>query len=175
MFYNLCKCFPGKLVKILPAGLSNPTSFDTDTLSISNITSPKELDEYVMLESHMYQIIFGETKLSASSSRKRLSIVRISYGGKSIHRAFRAATAKGFGKEYVALTPSSIYELSQGSEIPSLSELTIGKGCRWLYYWNHPNAAVRMSFKIGIIGICFTIILSFKDELFCLLSNLLNY
>lgn len=174
MFCHSSNCNKGKLVKILPAGLSNTNSFSNDTLFLGRITSPRELDEYVVLESHMYQEIFKVKKLSASDSRKRLSIVKICYGGRSIHRAYLSAPAGGFTKEHVALTPNSIYELSPGEKIPLLSELTLTKGCWWKFYLNHPNAAVRMSFRIGVIGILFTIILSFKKELYCLFSQLIN-
>ena len=101
----------------------------------------------------MYEKIFGKKKIKSSNSKKRLSIVKISYEGKSIHRAFLAVSAKDFDKDYVALTPNSIYELSSDTAIVPLSKLTVSKGCVWKYYWNNPNAAVRMSFRIGIIGI----------------------
>ncbi|MBO5631411.1 MAG: hypothetical protein J5965_20280 [Aeriscardovia sp.] len=174
MLSKSCNSTTGKLVKILPAGLSNSNSFNNDTLLLSRITSPRELDEYVVLESHMYKYIFDGKKISASQSRKRLSIVKISYCGKSIHRAYLSAPAEGFSKEYVALTPNSIYELSSGEKIPLLSELSLSKGCWWKYYMDHPNAAVRMSFRIGLIGILFTIILSFKEELCSLFTQLIN-
>jgi hypothetical protein len=163
MFCNLGKCSNGKLVKILPAGNSNQNSFENDILRLTGISSPRELDEYVVLESHMYKEIFGKTKINAKRSRKRLSVVRICYEGRSIHRAFLSAPAKGFEKEHVALTLSSIYELSQGKQIPMLAKVTLGRGCRWKYYLYHPNAAVRMSFRIGIIGIAVTILLSYND------------
>ena len=162
MFCHLCKCSKGKLVKILSAGNSGTNTFDVDILRLTGISSPRELDEYVVLESHMYKDIFGERKISAKRSRKRLSIVKICYNGKSIHRAYLSMPAKGFGKDNVALTPNSIYELSQGETIPLLTEVSLGRGCWWKYYWSNPNAAVRMSFRVGVIGIVFTILLSYN-------------
>ena len=173
MFFNSCKCSQGKLVKILPAGNSNSNSFVNDTLCLTSISSSRELDEYVVLESHMYKEIFGEKKITAKSSRKRLSVVKISYEGRSIHRAFYSAPAKGFGKEHVALSTSSIYELSQGKQIPLLADVTLGKGCLWHYYWYNPNAAVRMSFRIGVFGIAFTIITGYK-VIWCAFTSLIN-
>ena len=170
MFCNLCKCSRGKLVKILPAGNSDSNTFDADTLRLTGISSPRELDEYVVLESHMYKDIFGESKISAKRSRKRLSIVKICYNGKTIHRAYLSTPAKGFGKNHVALTPNSIYELSQGESIPLQTDVTLGRGCWWKYYWSNPNAAVRMSFRVGVIGIITTILLSYNA-----IGNLIEY
>ncbi len=163
---NSCEfCKSGELVKILPAKASSSNIFDVDTLHLSNISSPKELDEYVVLQSSMYERIFGEKKINVSRSRKRLSIVKICYEGRSIHRAYLSVSAKDFDKEYVALTPNSIYELSSEKAITPLSKVTVCKGCVWKYYWNNPNAAVRMSFRIGMISIMLTLLLFFVDKL----------
>ena len=163
MFCNNKRCRRGKLVKILPASGSTTNTFGSNTLHLTGITSSRELDQYVVLESHMYEKIFDEKKISAKASRKRLSVVKISSNGVSIYRAYLSAPASGFGKDYVALTPNSIYELSQCSKIPMLADLTLRKGSPLKYYWNSPNAAERMSFRMGVLGIAATIILSCKE------------
>ncbi len=172
---KLCKCTKGTLVKIVPSNGTDTNSFNNNTLSISSISSPKEMDEYVVLESHMYEKIFKGKKNQASDDHKRLSVVKIcSNNGKSIHRAFYSISAKDFASGYVALTSNSIYLLSNGPEVPPGSEVYLSKGSKWVFYWNHPNAAVRMAFRIGVLGILFTIVFSFKEEIGCLVSYLCN-
>ena len=119
------------LIPILSADKPGSNRIDEDVLLIQSITSPRELNEYVILESSMYRTLFGKKKIASNRSRKRLSIVRISYDGRSIHRAYRSIPARNFTKDYVGLTPDSISELSDGTGIPALSEVTLGKGCWW--------------------------------------------
>ena len=145
------------MVKILPDSKSVSNYLDKDTLRVANIVSSKEYDEYVVLHSSMYKAIFGEKKAEARRAKKQLSVVKICYEGRSIHRAYRSIPAEDFGKDYVGLTPNSIYELCQNSSEPP-KKVSISKGCRWMYYWHNPVAAVRMSFRIGIIGILFTVV-----------------
>jgi len=158
--FKSCKCYrEANLVKILPDSKSVSNYLDKDTLRVANIVSSKEYDEYVVLHSSMYEAIFGEKKAKAKRSKKLLSVVRICYEGKSIHRVYRSLPAKDFGKDFAALTPNSIYELCQdSSEAPK--KVSVSKGCWWMYYWYNPVAAVRMSFRVGVVGILFTIIMS---------------
>ena len=149
-----------QLIPILSAGSEGCSRIDKGVLLIQGITSPRELNEYVILESSMYRTLFGEKKIASSRSRKRLSIVKITYNGRSIHRAYRSIPARDFTKDHVGLTPDSIYELSDGKVIPAFSEVTLSKGCWWNFYWEHPNAAVRISFIVGVIGIAISILLS---------------
>ena len=172
MMFKSCKCYrEANLVKILPDSKSVSNYLDKDTVRVANIVSSKEYDEYVVLHSTMYEAIFGEKKAKAKRSKKLLSVVRICYEGKSIHRAYRSVSAKDFGKDYVSLTPNSIYELCQNSSEPP-KKVSISKGCRWMYYWHNPVAAVRMSFRIGIIGILFTIITSMFSMIFTLFISI---
>lgn len=152
------QCPEGKLVKILPSATSNTNTFDGNVLGIASISSSKEMDEYVVLESHMYQKIFKGKKVNADDNHKRLSVVKICCNGKSIHRAFYSVSAKGFTKEHVALSTKSIYLLSSSNVLPTGSQVYLSKGCWWMFYWEHPNAAVRMSFRMGILGVFCTLI-----------------
>ena len=157
--FKSCKCCKVEnLVKILPDSKSASNYLDKDTLRIANIFSSKEYDEYVVLHSSMYEAIFGEKKAKAKRSKKQLSVVRICYEGKSIHRAYRFVPAKDFGKDCVALTPNSIYELCSYNTSDAQKEISVSKGCWWMYYWHNPVAAVRMSFRVGIAGILFTVV-----------------
>ena len=143
----------GKMLKILPASGASANYLDKDALRLINISSPRELDEYVILQSSLYEAIFGKKKIKTSNSKKRLSIVKICHEGKCIHRAYLSLSANGFDNNYVALTPNSIYELSNDIVIAPLSNVCISKGSRWTFYWNNPVSAVRMSFRVGVIGI----------------------
>lgn len=156
--FKSCKCCKeANLLKILPDSKSFSNYLDQDTLRIANIGSSKEFDEYVVLHSSMYEAIFGEKKAKAKRSKKLLSVVRICCEGKTIHRVYRSLPAKDFGKDFVALTPNSIYELCQNSsEAPK--KVSVSKGCWWMYYWHNPVAAVRMSFRVGIASILFTLV-----------------
>ena len=169
--FKSCKCCKeANLLKILPDSKSASNYVDIDTLRIANIVSSKEYDEYVVLHSSMYEAIFGVRKSNAKRSKKQLSVVKICCEGRSIHRAYRSVPAKDFGKDYVGLTPNSIYELCQNSsEAPK--KVSISEGCWWMYYWHNPVAAVRMSFRIGIISISFTIITSIFSIIFTLFLN----
>ena len=156
--FKSCKCCKERsLLKILPDSKSATNYLDKDTLRIANIVSSKEYDEYVVLHSSMYKAIFGEKKAEARRAKKQLSVVKICYEGRSIHRAYRSIPAEDFGKDYVGLTPNSIYELCRGSS-KTPKKVYVSKGSWWLYYWHNPVAAVRMSFRIGIIGILFTVV-----------------
>lgn len=116
------------------------------------------MDEYVVLQSNMYQKIFKKKKINADDNHKRLSVVKICCNGKSIHRAFRSESTKDFTQDFVGLSTNSIYLLSQEKELPTGSKVYLSKGSWWMYYWNNPNAAVMMSFRIGVIGIIITLI-----------------
>ena len=156
--FKSCKCCKEiNLLKILPDSKSATNYLDKDTLRIANIVSSKEYDEYVVLHSSMYKAIFGEKKAEARRAKKQLSVVKICYEGRSIHRAYRSIPAEDFGNDYVGLTPNSIYELCRSSS-KTPKKVCVSKGSWWMYYWHNPVAAVRMSFRIGIFGIVLTVV-----------------
>lgn len=154
---KMCKCEEGTLVKILPSN-GSPNSFNGEELRLSSISSSKEMDEYVVMQSQMYEKIFKKRKIKSSDRQKRLSIVKICCNGKSIHRAFRSESTKDFNKGFVGLSTHSIYMLSQEKELAKGTKVYLSKGSWWMYYWNNPNSAVMMSFRIGVIGILITLI-----------------
>ena len=169
------KYYEGTLVKLLPSNGSNTNTLADGVLRLYSISSSKEMDEYVVLQSQMYQEIYKGKKIDAGDDHKRLSVVKICCGGKTIHRAYRSESAKGFNKEYVALSTNSIYLLSQGKELPPGSKVCLSKGSKWKFYWDHPNAAVRMSFRIGIIGIVVSLIGINLTNIFRCITYLINH
>lgn len=160
----------GKLLKILPANGAGKNIADNDCLRLINISTPKELDEYVLLHSSIYEKIFDIKKKDTSRSNKQLSIVKVCFNGKCVHRAYLYVPATNFNGNCVALTPNSINELSCEKELVPSGEVVVSKGCRWMFYWYHPNAAVRMSFRIGLLGIFIAILLFTVDKLLPMLN-----
>lgn len=96
-------------------------------------------------------------KKTADNSQKRLSIVKISANGIVIYRAYRGVSATDFLKDYVALTPNSIMLLNDkaGNEP---KEVEVSKGCIFPFYWYHPDKAVRISFKLGLVSLLMGVI-----------------
>ncbi len=141
------------IITILPAIPSESKNYYSNKIfHLNRITFSSEVDGDVILTSSSYQKIFGRKKKSSSNSRKRLSIVKISANGKSIHRAYRAESAGGFTENEVALSPNSIRLLSdkEGME-PTIAK--ISKGCRIPFYWFHPDKSIRISFKLGLLSV----------------------
>ena len=163
-----------ELRKILPSGGNDNTANNT-ILRVPNILSPKELDEYVLMYSKMYKKIFHKEKKDSNKGRIRLSIVKIQCGKNTIHRAFMYSPINGLDDDIAALTPNSISLLTSKSGKQMPKEVIVSKGCWWNYYWYHPNAAVRMSFRVGVIGIAITITLTFKNECLYLIKQILEW
>jgi hypothetical protein len=99
-----------------------------------------------------YKDIFGRSKKSSLQEKQRLSVVKIKYGRRIIHRSFQARSIKGLDSNNVGLSPSACMEL--GVELDSVPEkVVVCKGCRFVFFWNHPNSATRVSFRIGLLSI----------------------
>ena len=119
---------------------------------------PDEYDDKVLLNGDVYRNLFGGPRYMASIQGKLLSVVKISTpDGQSIHRAFLGVKGVGeFDEKQVALSPNSIRLLTSkdGKEQPEyIHEVVVSRGSRFLYFWNHPYHATRISMRIGLIGI----------------------
>ena len=145
------------LVKILPEPSASKNSYSNGILRLIGINNASDVDGEVMLTSDCYREIFGKTKKTIGDSHKQLSIVKISANGKSIHRAYRGISATDFLKDYVALSPNSIMFLNDenGNEP---CEVEVSKGSVFPFYWYHPDKAVRLSTKLGILSLMLGII-----------------
>ena len=97
--------------------------------------------------SDSYKVIFGQTKKSSNQKRQRLSVVKIKYGKRKIYRSFQSRSITGLNKDCIGLSPNACQEL--GIE-PNGEKVVVRKGCIWGYFWNHPNSATRVSFRIGL-------------------------
>jgi hypothetical protein len=94
-----------------------------------------------------YKVIFGQTKMSSNQKRQRLSVVKIKCGKRVIYRSFQARSIIGLNEDCIGLSPNACQEL--GIE-PNGEKAVVRKGCIWGYFWNHPNSATRVSFRIGL-------------------------
>ena len=87
-----------------------------------------------------YQSVFGESRKDASRRMKRLSVVKITPkdSGYPIYREMC-----GEGK--------SNSDLVGGEEV-------VSKGSCFMYYWNHPFHATRISMRLGVASILLALI-----------------
>lgn len=114
-----------------------------------------EMSDKAVFYSKDYAEIFGQTKKTSSQGNKQLSVVKISYKGKTIHREFMSLP--GMVKQNVALTPRSAYLLGcEGRE--SEMEVTVEPGSKFFFYWDHPVHATRISTRLGIYSIVISLI-----------------
>ncbi len=144
-----------EVVRIKPSD-SNKNICENKILRIAGINMPSEVDGDVFLMSTAYRNIFGRPRKDSSSSKKCLSVVKVSANGRSIYRAYRSIPAENFTKDYVALTSKSIGMLAKDGIDPT--EVLLTPGCRFLFYWNHPDLAIRLSIKLGMLSIALALL-----------------
>ena len=126
----------------------------------TKIYSLTECTELAFLRGEDFKEIFGEYNADYGSS---LAVVKITnpITGMSVHRLFRTCPDLNLpdGVNYVALTYTSLLRLSNSREsFKSMNQLIISKGCKWLYYWNHPFPATKVSVRLGVIGIMLSLV-----------------
>lgn len=115
----------------------------------------RDYDAHEMLDkaifwSRDYTSIFGKTLKDSNDSSKRLSIVKISYNGKSIYRQYIAHPK--MEKAYIGLSPRSIRMLGNIGHNDSL-KISVKKGCAICFYWTHPDNATRISVRLGFLSL----------------------
>ena len=140
------------VAKVLPNSSGEKNCFANDELRLIGINNASDVDGEVLMISNCYKDVFEKRKKNTNDSNKRLSIVKITANGKSIHRSYKCVSAAGFISDYVALSPNSIMLLNDKNGIePKEAELCEGS---WFpFYWYHPDKAVRLSFKLGLISL----------------------
>lgn len=132
-------------------------------IKLREVHSLAELDSKVILTSNMYEKIFGEKKKNANTRKKRLSIVKISYNGKSIHRDYMSTAVSGMSDNDVGLTLKSIKLLNAEN---FNGELILSPGFWLAYYWQHPDNAVRLSIKMGVLSLFIALVSLFISLFF---------
>ena len=143
-----------EVLTILPdkTGGSSRVDEDNKKLFVSGLYSVTDVDGDVYLQSSVFNEVFGKTKKMSKDSVKRLAIVKIEENGKAIYRAYRASSIDGLTSKYVGLTPNSLYLLNDAEgKAPTKVELSPGKYIP--FYWYHPDKAIRISFKLGLLSV----------------------
>ena len=125
---------------------------------ILNDKNPDEYNDAVFVSTVVYHALFG-AKAARPSNYWRGNIVKIAYNGHKIHRRVLIGAVK---KGELVMTYESIGEISyyenDGLQRPTGKEVAISRGCRFLYWFKHPNPAARISFHIGLISIALSLI-----------------
>lgn len=127
-------------------------------------------DSAVYLTGEDFRKIFGETRGCSDKYRGGVPVVKITRTetGQSIHRVFKTCSGIRNLDNYAGLTYESLLNLSVTNEdYREINELEFSVGSRFLYYWNHPHHATKISTRLGIVsvvlgivGILFSILLS---------------
>ena len=132
---------------------SNVESAD-DVLQLQPGELPRDYDDVAFLNNRTYSEIFGEKRANSSKEKQLLSVVKIKYGCRSIHRAYRCSA--NMTKNTVALTQNS-QRLLFGS-LTNADYVTISKGSKFIYFWNHPFHATRISMRLGVYSVALAIV-----------------
>lgn len=121
----------------------------------NNKVSNESLIDCVVLAPNDYLQLFGRNRSQAKGIDKVLAVVKIksTKTKKVIWRRFFGEPAMKH-KEYAAVTYSSLYELAD-IDYKELIEgdVVLCKGNWFMYYWNHPFHATRISAKLGFISV----------------------
>jgi len=146
-----------KTIVPLKEGSQNSTC-ENGNVYYKGITFGSELDGAVLLHVSAYEMIFGKKRKNSGKGKKRLAVVKISCGKESIHREYKGILITGFSKNGIGLTYNSQRLLFSSSaqtndKAQALKEITITPG-HWIpFFWNHPDKAIMISTRLGIIGI----------------------
>jgi len=140
----------------------------------TNVQNTHPLSELLVQDVQFYQDkavfnvgkfkqIFGKTRHKQSQTTQiSKRVVKITNGKKSIYRLYESNP--NLAANEIAMTYES-KRLLGIAQIPSTETLDITKGCRFMYFWMHPNSAARISFKLGFVS-CVLAIVSIALSLF---------
>lgn len=102
-------------VKIL--SYKNSRNYYTQSeLYLSSNNSAAILNDVAYVQSSDYAKIIGEKKCNQSTGKKRMTIVKIKNGQKSIHRRLCSVSAQGFTSGNIAISIKSFFELAEEGE-----------------------------------------------------------
>ena len=118
-------------------------------------------DDKVLLNGDLFKKLFKSPRYASRKEYKLLTVIKVKYkGGGSIHRAFYGKKGiTGLDTNKVGLSYNSIRYLCKNKVKPEdIKEVTISKGSKFLYFWNHPYHATRISARLGFFGILLTLL-----------------
>lgn len=130
----------------------------------TELCGDKSQEDSVYMSSKSYNSVFGERRKDASRRMKRLSVVKISpeNGGYPIYRKYVCNPYfQSLEENQVALNPASIREMcGEGKCNADLvgGDVVVSKGSCFMYYWNHPFHATRISMRLGVVSILLALI-----------------
>lgn len=139
----------------------------SNTFQVKNITKdlleqhkmPPLSDWYedkVFMNSKLYKKIF-EKERKLDKRNYQTALVKIKAGNKVITRAFNSAPFPyENGKPTIFLPMSAVRELT--GSYKDLFDAEVSTGCWLSYYWKHPISATRISTRIGLVGLFFSIL-----------------
>lgn len=103
-----------------------------------------------------YYRIFKKDKGKASQRKQRLSTIKITCDKRKIFRQYASRSIDNLNGGCIGLSPNSWQQLllKEASE----KKVHVEKCCSFWFFWNHPNSATRISYKLGMIGALLAII-----------------
>ena len=110
-----------------------------------------------------YEKIFLVKKKNTSQTKQRLSVVKISHGKRTIYRQY-AGRSIPISTDSIGLSPNAWQQLCLDND-PN-KEVVVSEGCSFPFYWYHSNSANRVSFRLGIIAIVFTVLCTIVSVVF---------
>ena len=130
----------------------------------------KDIDDQAIFYSGVYSELFSTTRKNAKREQKLLSIVKIQYNGKTIHRRIQSSRfVKGVRLNDVGLSSFSISLLADDQHPVVGEKVLVSKGSKFAYYWYHHSFSTRASFRIGIFSFFVSILATIIScvSLFC--------
>ena len=146
---------PSYNVKVVHSSSSSVPHVHSNTI---HVVLPSYIDNHqdvVWFNNHQYKAIFHK-KRSKDQNNKLLAIVKISYNGRTIRRRYMCDLQNvPLDNDSLGLTSETVRILFDDTPASS-NRVIVTKGNLLdsiLFYWNHPNHADRISFKIGFIAL----------------------
>lgn len=123
------------------------------------LNTPKEFIDCVVLEPDDFKAIFGNRRAKVKDSEKTLAVVKIKsvVSGKVIYRRYLGEEALR-DRKMAGVTYASIYLLGDGKNDMRRTDVLLSKGNRFLFYWNNPIYAVKISMRLGTLSLALGII-----------------
>ena len=147
-----------KAVKVLK---TNTTISEPNCIAYDE---PLDAESLALFNSNgTYEKIFRVKKKDTSQPKQRLSVVKISHKDRVIYRQY-AGRSIPISTDSIGLSPNSWQQLCLDND--SNKEVVVSEGCSFLFYWYHSNAAHRVSFRLGIVAIVFTVLCTIVSVVF---------
>lgn len=109
----------------------------------------------VMLENNNYEKIFGHKFKKQNNLPWKKGIVKLKVNGKVIRRMFASGNKFGIRNDEAGFTGQSmsILGLKIDKESAEEYEVTLSRGSKLFFFWQHPLHEVRVAFKLGIVSL----------------------